>query len=154
MSESRNCQRVDISSRTHLRELLTDFYSRAFADEALGPIFIDVARMDLAAHLPVMCDFWETVLFRTGSYRRNALTVHRDLHLLSPLQPPLFVRWLQLWQRTVDDRHAGPVAEHAKQQAARIAGSMSRRLNGPDTQAAMAGHVPTERPSLPGGAPR
>ena len=31
------------------------------------------AEPDLSAHLPVMCDFWETVLLRAGRYRRNAL---------------------------------------------------------------------------------
>jgi Truncated hemoglobins len=56
--------------------LVTDFYGRASADELLGPVFVDVARMDLTAHLPVMCDFWETVLFRAGRYRGNALHPH------------------------------------------------------------------------------
>ena len=27
-----------------------------FADELLGPVFLDVARADLAVRLPVMCD--------------------------------------------------------------------------------------------------
>jgi len=32
-------------------------FRRAFADELLEPVFIDVAQLDLDAHLPVMCDF-------------------------------------------------------------------------------------------------
>ena len=122
--------RPDITSRTDIAGLLTAFYARAFSDDLLGPVFVDIARMDLAAHLPVMCDFWETVLFRAGLYRRNALHVHRDLDARTPLTAVHFARWLDLWITTTDKRHAGPVAELAKLQAGRIAGSMSRRLSG------------------------
>ncbi|MGH8862866.1 MAG: group III truncated hemoglobin [Jatrophihabitantaceae bacterium] len=116
--------------------LLRDFYGRAFHDELLGPIFVDVARMDLEAHLPVMCDFWQTVLFRAGSYRRNALHPHQRLHAHANLTPDHFARWLALWQATVDDRHAGPKAELAKLQSARIAAAMSRRIIGQTLPAA------------------
>lgn len=121
---------ADIADRADITALVTDFYRRAFADELLGPVFIDVAQMDLAAHLPVMCDFWETVLFRTGAYHGNALRLHVDLHAREPLTERHFGRWLELWRGTIDDRHAGATAEHAKVQAGRIAQSMLRRLNG------------------------
>ena len=41
-----------------------------------------------------------------------------------------FTRWLELWDGTVDALFAGPIAERAKLQAARIAGSMERRMAG------------------------
>jgi hypothetical protein len=50
----------DISDRPDITGLVTEFYRRAFADEVLGPIFVDVARVDPSAHLPVMGDFWDT----------------------------------------------------------------------------------------------
>lgn len=120
--------RVDIAKRDDILELLRDFYGRAFRDELLGPVFVDVADMDLDAHLPVIADFWDTVLFHSGSYRRNALAPHQRLHALVPLTPAHFAQWLALWTSTVDDRHAGPKAELAKLQGRRIAGAMSRRL--------------------------
>lgn len=122
--------RTDIADRGDIAALLRDFYGRAFADDLLGPIFVDVARLDLDAHLPAMCDFWETVLFRTGAYRRNALQPHLRLNARAPLADRHFQRWLALWQATVDDRHAGPHAELAKLQADRIAGAMTRRIIG------------------------
>lgn len=121
---------VDLASRADVEVLVRAFYLRAFADPLLGPIFRDVARMDLEAHLPVMCDFWQTVLFRAGLYRRNALQVHADLHAVFPLSSEGFARWLSLWTATVDDHFQGDKAELAKTQAARIAYSISRRLLG------------------------
>ncbi len=120
----------DLTSRADVEVLVRGFYTRAFADPLLGPIFRDVAHMDLDAHLPVMCDFWQTVLFRAGLYRRNALQVHADLHASFPLSSEHFARWLALWTATVDDLFAGEKAELAKTQAARIAYSISRRLLG------------------------
>lgn len=122
--------RTDISDRADITGLVTDFYGRVYADDLLGPIFIDIAKMDLPAHLPIMSDFWETVLLRTGSYRRNALQSHFDLNRLVRLEQHHFDRWLLLWRTTIDDRHAGPLAELAKTQAGRIAGSIGRRLAG------------------------
>jgi len=120
----------DLTSRDDVEVLVRGFYTRAFADPLLGPIFRDVAHMDLDAHMPVMCDFWQTVLFRAGLYRRNALQVHADLHASFPLSSEHFARWLALWTATVDDLFAGEKAELAKTQAARIAYSISRRLLG------------------------
>ncbi|MDM4718689.1 group III truncated hemoglobin [Micromonospora sp. WMMA1363] len=104
----------DITGRADITALVTDFYTRAFADDLLGPVFLDVARMDLATHLPIMCDFWETVLFRSGTYQRNPLRPHVELNRREPLTERHFRRWLELWCGTVDDRHAGPKAELAK----------------------------------------
>lgn len=118
----------DILSRDDIAGLLTDFYGRAFTDDLLGPVFVNIARMDLGAHLPVMCDFWQTVLFHTGQYRRNALAPHLQLQAKTQLTPAHFERWLRLWSATVDERHAGAKAELAKVQADRMAGAMSRRL--------------------------
>jgi len=120
----------DLTGRADIEALLRAFYLQAFGDDLLGPVFLDVAQMDLDAHLPVICDFWETVLFRAGLYRRNALQVHADLHAASPLTAAHFARWLAVWTATVDARFAGEKAELAKTQATRIAYSISRRLLG------------------------
>jgi hemoglobin len=122
--------RRDIADREDIAGLVAAFYRRAFADEALGPIFLDIAQMDLPAHLPVMCDFWETVLLRAGLYHRNALRPHFELNTKVELTPAHFARWLDLWTATVDERHTGEKAQFAKVQAIRIAGSLIRRLRG------------------------
>jgi hemoglobin len=120
----------DLRDRSDVERLVSTFYERAFRDPAIGPIFTDVAHMDLGHHLPIMCDFWETVLFRAGLYRRNALQMHYLLHAKHPLEKEHFDRWLEIWVATVDELFQGEKAELAKLQAERIAGSIHRRLSG------------------------
>lgn len=121
---------ADLADRTDIEHLVRSFYGSAFVDPLIGPIFTDVAHMDLDRHMPIMCDFWETVLFAAGSYRRNALQLHFALNAQHPLTAAHFDRWLQLWVHTLDEQFGGPVTERAKIQATRIAGSLQRRLAG------------------------
>lgn len=121
---------TDLADRADVDRLLRRFYGRVFTDETLDAPFSELREAGLESHLPVMCDFWETVLFRAGLYRRNAFHVHRQLNERHPLSESHFARWLQVWTKTVDEMYDGPVAERAKIQAERIAGSMSRRLTG------------------------
>lgn len=118
----------DLRDRSDVARLVEAFYRRAFDDALIGPIFTDIARMDLEHHLPIMCDFWETVLFRAGLYRRNALEMHLAINARFPLEAEHFDRWLALWTATVDEHFAGEHAEIAKVQATRIAGSLLTRM--------------------------
>jgi hemoglobin len=118
----------DIQNRDDIERLVRTFYQRAFADELLGRIFTEVAQMDLEAHLPTMCDFWETVLFRAGSYRGNAFRPHARINSLEPLTWVHFEQWLSIWASTVNDLFDGSTADLAKQQAAQIATAIERRL--------------------------
>lgn len=136
---------TDIDSRDDIEQLVSAFYSSAFADPLLGPLFIDVARMDLTAHLPIITDFWEVTLLRTGSYRRNALKPHRELYAKSPFGTTHLLRWLEIWNATIDAHFTGPRAEFAKEQARRIAYSMGRRLLGDDA----GDFIVIDRPDLP-----
>jgi hemoglobin len=120
--------RTDIASRADIVELTSTFYTRAFADEMLGPIFIDIAKMDLAHHLPIICDFWENILFRTGGYRGGAFAPHVMLNQQVALDWPKFERWLEIWTGTIDDLFAGPYADIAKTHATNVAHAFSQRL--------------------------
>ncbi len=120
----------DLIDRSDVEALVSAFYGDAFADPLIGPIFTDVARVDLSRHLPVMCDFWETVLFGTGAYRRNALQVHMVLNARVRLEAEHFARWLDLWEGAVRQRFAGDRADRAVLQAHRMARSIERRLAG------------------------
>jgi hemoglobin len=125
--------RVDLADRGDVEALLRRFYGQVLVDDILAEPFAEIRLNGLESHLPVMCDFWQTVLFRAGLYGGSALRAHQPVHDRHALSARHFLRWLTLWNSTVDQMYQGPVAEHAKVQATRIARAMHRRLTGNDT---------------------
>ena len=122
-------ERSDIESREDIAHLMRSFYGRMFKDEVMGPIFLDVAKMDLEAHIPIMCDFWELQLFQKPGYRGGMMAVHFQLNMKTELEHHHFMRWMDYWVETLDDLFEGPRATWAKTVAARVARNMSQRLD-------------------------
>lgn len=121
----------DIETRVDIDLLMRVFYERALADEVIGFIFTDVAKLDLKHHLPIIGDFWEAMLFRSGGYAargRNPVEVHRQLHLKSAFKPIHFSRWLEMFVSSVDEDFAGPRAEFIKMRAHAIANRFQENL--------------------------
>ncbi len=140
----------DIENREDIDELMRGFYQRAIADDVIGFIFTDVAKLDLEHHLPVIGDFWETLLFRTGDYSkhgRNPLQVHGDLNEKTPLRREHFTRWLEIFTETVDQKFAGDTAEFIKMRAGAIAERMLEFVGGPSviSSQGVAAAVPLHR---------
>lgn len=120
----------DIEDRADCERLVRTFYGRAMADPVIGWLFVDVARIDLDEHIPVITSFWETMLLGARSYGGGAFGVHANLNAKAPLQAGHFVRWLTLWNMSVDELFAGERADEAKRHAERVANAFHRRLQG------------------------
>ena len=101
----------DIASRADIESFLGAFYEKAITDEVIGHHFAD---LDLAAHLPVIADFWEKVLFGNPVYFNNPLVVHQKLHEKFPLKPEHFLHWVGLFSQTIDRLFAGEIAEYLR----------------------------------------
>ena len=117
----------DINDRGDIVRLLEKFYEVVMVDNEIGHHFVT---LDLEAHLPIITDFWEKILFGKPVYFNNPFLVHQELYERSPLLPEHFERWVKIFQETVDDLFAGPVAEDAKTKAGTIGSNLSQRLNG------------------------
>lgn len=128
MSSDVTDPRPDIASREDCERLVRAFYERAFQHEELGPIFVDIAQLDLDEHVPRITSFWETVLLGARSYGGGAFVPHFALHQQVRLTPELFGEWVTLWTATVDELFAGPVAEDAKFRARNVAAVFAQRL--------------------------
>ena len=119
----------DIRSRADIDVLMNRFYARVMGDEVIGYIFTEVANLDLDHHLPIIGDFWETLILGGNNYqrhRRNPMQIHALLNLKTPLREEHFLRWLRIFKQTVDESYAGERAEFAKTRAETIADRMQK----------------------------
>jgi hemoglobin len=120
--------RTDIESRADCERLVRTFYGRALTDPVISFIFVDVAKLDLEAHVPRITSFWETILLGAQSYGGGAFRPHAVINTKVRLRAGHFERWLYLWRTTVDELFAGRRAELAKSHADRVARAFHARL--------------------------
>jgi hemoglobin len=116
----------DIENRQDIDTLLKAFYAKALTDGVIGYIFT-IAKLDLEHHLPIITDFWDSMLFGKKDYQlrgRNPMQVHVDLHQKTELTAEHFERWLKLWAETVDELFTGERANMIKIRARAIGGRM------------------------------
>ena len=104
----------DIRSRADIELLINRFYEKVMADEVISFIFTEVAKIDLEQHLPILYDFWASVLLQEGAYRRNVMQGHIELDKKQALTKAHFERWQQLFEATLDEHFVGPVATDAR----------------------------------------
>lgn len=127
----------DITGRKHIEQLMELFYEEALKDEVIGYIFTDVARLDLNHHLPIICDFWENVLFKTGNYARhgrNPMQVHFALNNKERLTAKHFERWLEIFNRVTDSNFSGENTDTIKNKALFMAQRISATLSDVNTR--------------------
>lgn len=118
-----------INDRKDIILLIDTFYNKVKADDVIGFIFNDIAKVDWPVHLPVMYDFWEHILLEGTAYGRNPMNPHFRLNERVPLQPTHFNRWLQLFEETVQELFEGEKATLAITRARSIKGIMEFKMN-------------------------
>lgn len=118
----------DISSREDIDVLLTRFYSKLLADSRINYIFQDVVKVDMQSHLPILGDFWESVLFNRNLYNNNPMMIHLEMSEKTQLLKEHFDTWLHYFNSTVDENFDGPIAFKAKERALSIATVMQIRI--------------------------
>ena len=120
--------KTDLRDRSDIERLLATFYTQIRADSSIGYIFDEVAKVDWDHHLPLLCDFWESVLFGKAQYKGNPMLVHILLNRKTPLNGSHFTTWLHWWTQTIDTLFAGEKAEEAKARARNIAQLMQFKI--------------------------
>ena len=121
----------DLAERFDIERLVTAFYNKVKTDSVIGFLFTEVARVNWTTHLPVMFNFWESVLFATGPYRGNPMSAHIRLHHQHALTAAHFDQWKKLFEETVDELFEGEKAEEAKARASHIANLMLYKVTWP-----------------------
>ena len=113
-----------LESKVDVIHLVDSFYDKVNKDEILSPIFNDFAKVHWDAHLPIMYEFWSSILLGTESYSGRPFPKHLSL----PIEQKHFDRWLELFNQTVNDNFEGKLADEAKNRASNIAQIFSFKI--------------------------
>ncbi|WP_456377427.1 group III truncated hemoglobin [Lutibacter sp.] len=120
----------DIENREDIYILVKDFYVKLMNDEVMNHFFTDFSNpILLEEHLQTLVDFWDNILFYSGSYKKNAMKPHLDLQLNKPFKTIHFQQWLSHFNTTVDEHFIGETAHAAKSRALSIATVMQIKIS-------------------------
>jgi len=111
----------EIVDRKDIVLMVNTFYEKVKQDNVLGPLF---AHVDWPHHLPIMYNFWSSMLLSEQSYQGNPFQKHVPL----PLQATHFDQWLKLFIETVDENFEGDRAREVKDRAQNIARVFQHKL--------------------------
>ena len=111
----------DIKNRKDIELLVNKFYEKIKIDKSIGPFFLETTNKNLTKHLSTMYDFWENILFFTGNYGGNPLSLHHHLNKITTIKKKHFNRWNKLFSATVNELFEGEKATLIKQKAISIA---------------------------------
>ena len=120
--------KIDIENRADIEIVVNAFYEKVKTDDILGPVFNVLIPVNWDTHLPVMYQFWENIIFYTGSYTGNPMTLHKYIQNKIRISVDQFDRWIQLFNQTTDELFEGKNASLAKQRAAGIAAVMKHKI--------------------------
>jgi len=110
-------RRRPIETADDVEELVRRFYQAAIPDPQLGPIF-HAFGVDWSVHIPKLVAFWSRELLGEPGYTGRPVGAHLPVLDRRRFGAGEIGRWLELWNETVDELFAGPVAEAAKERAA------------------------------------
>lgn len=118
----------DIKNRADIELLVDTFYDRVRNDKIIGYFFTDIVNMNWKKHLPAMYNFWENIIFFTGNYEGNPLTLHQHLNRITNINKKHFNRWNKLFIATTDELFEGEKATLLKNKAISISSVIQKNL--------------------------
>ncbi len=120
--------KTDIKNREDIETVIHLFYAKVKDDPHIGHFFTKVIPVDWDKHLPIMIDFWESILFHKSTYNGNPLAKHQALDSKYPLKTDDFQHWIKMFTETIDKHFEGTNAETMKQRGISIATIMQAKI--------------------------
>lgn len=121
-------KKQELNSRDAIELLVNSFYTKVKVDDLLAPIFNNAQFFSWDTHIPIMINFWETLLLDTASYKGNTMQKHIMLHRQQPLTPELFDRWKKLFYATLDEFFEGPNVAEARRRVEAMSSLMQYKI--------------------------
>lgn len=109
--------KTDINNRNDIEKFIITFYENVKLDTVIGIIFNEIFPIRWEHHIPLITDFWESILFNNPVYKHNAMAIHFSLNKIYPLQQKHFDSWLNIFNSTINTMYKEPVCDLAKKES-------------------------------------
>lgn len=100
----------EINSREDIEKMVDLFYEELLKDQVIASFFTNT---NWEHHKKVMSDFWENIIFYSGTFGGNPMAKHLELKKRIPFNKQHFKKWLQVFERVINKNFTGKNAEIA-----------------------------------------
>lgn len=121
-------QSHDLDNPAAIHRMVQLFYGNLLDDPVMRPIFLDVAGVNLADHLPIIEGYWCKMLLGKDTYHRNMVHRHEQVHDKLPLRQEHFDLWFDHFSSTLSRHFEGPYTDKAHRLAGRILRNLANWL--------------------------
>ena len=136
MRETKRCQtesmknliKPDVDNPENISLMVSLFYDALLADDLMAPLFLEVAAVDLKAHLPTISRYWQKMLLGDTQYHNNTMARHRVIHRKHAFEEIHFQRWLDFFMSTLDQHFTGPYTDKARRIAINVIKNMKKQF--------------------------
>ena len=113
-------QKPDLDNPAAIHRMVQIFYARLLDDPVMAPVFLEVAGVHLADHLPIIEGYWCKMLLGHTTYSRNMVKKHEGVDDMAPLTEDHFRLWLHHFEQTLSAHFSGPYTDKARELARTI----------------------------------
>lgn len=120
---------ADLDNPAAIHRMVQLFYASLLDDPVMRPVFLEVAGVHLAEHLPLIEGYWCKMLLGKDTYHRNMVRRHKMIHDYQPLTNEHFELWFAHFNRTLDTYFEGPCTDKARKLARRVLRNLANWLS-------------------------
>ena len=106
-----------IEDRSDIEVFVNEFYERVKFDSVIQHFFTKERGFSFEQHIPIMCDFWETILLHVPRYSGSPVGKHIVIDKELRMNPEHFERWVSIFNSVIDEFFVGDLATEAKKRA-------------------------------------
>jgi len=99
-------EKPDITDRRDIQKFILLFYQNVIKDVTIRAIFTKIFPLNWEHHIPLITDFWETILLDNPVYKKNAMEIHYELNKTYNHEKKHFDAWLHLFNTTFDHMYS------------------------------------------------
>ncbi|MCG8669379.1 MAG: group III truncated hemoglobin, partial [Pseudomonadales bacterium] len=101
----------DLDNETAISQMVDLFYDQLLDDQTMAPLFLEVAKVDLRAHLPTISLYWQKMLLGDKRYHNNTMAKHRIINRRHPFTIEHYDLWLFYFINTSQTHFSGPYTD-------------------------------------------
>ena len=118
----------DLDSADNITLMVNHFYDALLDDDLMAPLFLDVAKVDLSTHLPIISLYWQKMLLGDKTYQNNTMAKHRTINKQQVFAEEHYLTWLDHFTATAQAHFAGPYTDKALNIANNVIKNMKKQF--------------------------